>query len=175
MARCYVRLVPFNKKAGALCRRFCAGGQLFKEGLWYRLEHRAAELLREEKQGSGCPVFEIIESEEVWRRKVRRELALAMGGPAAAAMSDELARPAPSVSDPPRAAGEVIHSKFAGLEAREVSEGEAVKAAASGLTGRGRKANPKPGPKAVPKQKSPQKRQPRRKPSPRRAPAKKKT
>lgn len=120
----YVRLVPYDKKKGALCRRLSVGGQLFIENRWYQIEESKANQLRELTQDTGCPFFEIIRDRKAWKAVVRRELAVSMAGPHAAALADLVAEAKTPVSSPPRKAGEAIQSKFAGMSAREVSENE---------------------------------------------------
>lgn len=131
----YVRLTPYDKKAGALCRRLTAGGMLFREGNWYEMNPAQAEKLRPLMQPTRAPYFEIVTGEAQWREIVRRELAAAMGGPQAAALA-ELFTQTPEKSPTPKRAGEVINSEFDGLRAAEVTPKAAAKAATKDLSPR---------------------------------------
>lgn len=161
MEKVYIRLVPYNPNIGALCQHYCASGQHFEGGTWYRLPKKMADLLAEERQGTGCPYFEVIDSKEEWERKAKVELAAAMAGPGAADMAKLLVSEKQPTAKSPSELGEVLPSKFDGLTASEVSPEDTMRSVASTLVV---EEKPKPKPKVV------------RKPSPRRrASSRKKT
>jgi hypothetical protein len=129
----FVRLTPYNKQEGALCRRYTLGGRTFLENKWYRLDPNWSKLIKPLKQGSGCPFFEIIEGEAEWRDVVRKELAIKMAGPEAAQIAQLLANEAPLAKEPKEG---TIKSKFDGMAMGEVSQVEEARAGVTGVVNR---------------------------------------
>lgn len=126
----FVRLVPYDKKRGALCKRYTIGGRTFLEGKWYRMDPSWTVMVKDLEQGSGCPVFEIVESETAWRELVRKELAIKMAGPEAAQIAMLLANEAPLAKEPKDG---MIKSRFEGLSAGDVSATEEARAGVKGV------------------------------------------
>jgi len=133
MGMLYIRLQPFDVAKGALCRRFTVGGMLFEEGRWYQLAAEHVKMLRPLKQGTGTPYMQIAETEEEWREINRRELAMAMAGPAGAALADMFQPKTVAPSAQPKHEGEKIASSFGKIAAKEVDHVTAARAAAQDL------------------------------------------
>lgn len=133
MGMLYIRLQPFDVQKGALCRRFTVGGMLFEEGRWYQLAAEHVKMLRPLKQGTGTPYMQVAETEEEWREINRRELAMAMAGPAGAALADMFQPKTLSPSAQPKQEGEKIASSFGKIAAKEIDPATAARAAARDL------------------------------------------
>jgi len=117
MSKQYVRLMPYDQRTGALCRRFMVGGCLFKEGQWYELESAWAAKLAPLRQATNAPVFQIMSAEE-YGSTVRAELAAAyMRGGVSLAMAGALAPP--TAGAPPKKGAR--KSAFDGMRADEAS------------------------------------------------------
>lgn len=93
----YVRITPYDKKSGAFCQRYVIGGRLFEGGKWYKLPADWAERVKELKQDSGAPVFQVM-SEAVFEETARREMSAAMvaSGLAGLAMAPAQTMPTPT-------------------------------------------------------------------------------
>jgi hypothetical protein len=152
----HIRLTPYDESKGALCRRLTVAGQQFREGEWYDMEPQHSELLRPLKQQTGCPYFQIVETEDEWREIVRQELAAAMAGPEAAAMARFFSQAAPKSGPRPKAAGEVLPSAFDGIKAAPVEPGAIGETVGRQIS----HTTPEPAAEATsaPKKKSPSKR-----------------
>jgi len=118
----YVRLTPYNKQTGALCRRFNVGGCLFKAELWYQLGDEWARKISGLKQTTGAPVFEIA-TQEQYEEIVRAELAAAYArGGVSLALANPLAAPKAASAPKTRA----TKGEFDGMAASEVDIGETL-------------------------------------------------
>lgn len=77
MADKYVRLSPYNKKTGALARRFTIGSRTFVGGEWYVLPQSWCDKLVDLNQESGAPFFQILD-EAGFRKVTQKEMVAAM-------------------------------------------------------------------------------------------------
>lgn len=98
----YVRIVPYNKKEGALAARVCVGGKLFISGKWYRMPAEQAAKLLPLRQSTGAPYFQVLDAER-FEETSRRELAAAMTAAGLDGLAMQGAQEAPRPAPPPSA------------------------------------------------------------------------
>jgi hypothetical protein len=57
----YVRITPYDKRAGALAERVTLGGRVFEAGQWYTLNDAWCKKIAPLKQDAGAPYFQIMD------------------------------------------------------------------------------------------------------------------
>lgn len=119
MSKLYLRIQPYDARRGCLCQRYTVAGRTYVAGQWYGVSTKLADLLAEEKQGSGAPVFEILNEAE-WRQKARAEIYAQMMVQGSVLPG---AQPAPPVAHAPKTGP--VKGKYDDFRDTEVEEVDA--------------------------------------------------